>query len=250
VTPHPGGPPPPDELLAAARTSPDTLIVDFRDDITNQALAARGYVDEPISRFSATDRMYRIRFPPRRRQRTRPAGCARTPWSSRSTTNAPVSLFPEDGTPMAPPVERAECANDDRATAKVQASPTTPCFRYQWHLQQIGLPAAWKLGQGRGVVVAVIDTGVSRVPDLAGTRFVPGFNFVADNDKTDDDHGHGTHVAGTIAQSTNNARGVAGIAFRAAIMPLKVLSREGAGSWRPSPRPFVLRPTTTPTSSI
>jgi serine protease len=53
---------------------------------------------------------------------------------------------------------------------------------------------------------------------------------VADNDQTDDDHGHGTHVAGTIAQSTNNGRGVAGIAFRAAIMPLKVLSSRGAGS--------------------
>jgi serine protease len=230
VTQHPGGPPPPDELLAAARTSPNTLIVDFRDDITDHALAARGYVDEPISRFSATDRMYRMRFPTPQEAEGAARRLRADPMVESVDYDAAVSLFPEDGTPMAPPVDAPECANDDRATAKSAGFPNDPCFHYQWHLQQIGLPAAWKLGQGRGVVVAVIDTGVSRVPDLAGTRFVPGFNFVADNDKTDDDHGHGTHVAGTIAQSTNNARGVAGIAFRAAIMPLKVLSREGAGS--------------------
>jgi serine protease len=80
------------------------------------------------------------------------------------------------------------------------------------------------------VIVAVIDTGVTKVGDLAETSFVPGFNFVANNSNAADDHGHGTHVAGTIAQSTNNKLGVAGVAYGASIMPIKVLSAQGSGS--------------------
>ena len=230
VVPHPGGSPPADEILAAERASPNTLIVDFRDDITAQELAARGLLEEPVSRFSATDRMYRIRFRTPQDAENAARRLRSDPMVESVDHDAPVSLFPEDWTPTGPPVDAPECANYDRSGEAGTGFPNDPCFRYQWHLRQVGLPAAWKLGQGRDVVVAVIDTGVTRVPDLQGTRFVPGFNFVADNDKTDDDHGHGTHVAGTIAQATNNRRGVAGIAFRAAIMPLKVLSRGGAGS--------------------
>ena len=59
---------------------------------------------------------------------------------------------------------------------------------------------------------------------------MPGYDFVNDRQNAADDHGHGTHVAGTIAQSTNNGFGVAGIAYEAQLMPLKVLSRGGAGT--------------------
>jgi serine protease len=107
--------------------------------------------------------------------------------------------------------------------------PNDPQYKYQWHLRQVRMPEAWKLGQGEGVVVAVIDTGVKRVSDLKGTELVGGWNFVARNANAEDDHGHGTHVAGTIAQTTNNGVGVAGIAYRAKIMPLKVLSARGFG---------------------
>jgi serine protease len=68
------------------------------------------------------------------------------------------------------------------------------------------------------------------VGDLAQTTFVPGYNFVGNNANAADDHGHGTHVAGTIAQSTNNKRGVAGVAPDVSIMPLKVLTARGSGS--------------------
>jgi len=230
VPSHPSEPPSHDELLAAERASPDTLIVDFRDDITDQELAARGYADEPISRFSASDRMYRIHFRTAQDAEDAAGRLRADPMVESVDYDAQVSLFPSDWTPLAPPVDAPECAKDDNAGEAGKGFPNDPCFRLQWHMRQVGLPAAWKLGQGRGAVVAVIDTGVTRVPDLQGTRFVPGFNFVADNDKTDDDHGHGTHVAGTIAQATNNGRGVSGVAFRAAIMPLKVLSSRGAGS--------------------
>jgi serine protease len=71
---------------------------------------------------------------------------------------------------------------------------------------------------------------VTKVADLAETKFVPGYNFLSNNANAADDHGHGTHVAGTIAQSTNNKIGVAGVAPDVAIMPLKVLSARGSGS--------------------
>jgi serine protease len=89
------------------------------------------------------------------------------------------------------------------------------------------------------VIVAVLDTGVAyedfanfqRAPDLANTLFTPGHDFVNNDEHANDDDGHGTHVAGTLAQSTDNSIGTAGIAFDCNIMPVKVLSRRGAGSY-------------------
>jgi serine protease len=106
-----------------------------------------------------------------------------------------------------------------------------PDYEKQWNLRQIKIEEAWRRGaKGRGVTVAVIDTGISRGPDLAKTEFVPGYDFVNNRPKAQDDNGHGTHVAGTIAQSTNNRYGVAGVAYEAKLMPLKVLSRGGSGT--------------------
>lgn len=107
----------------------------------------------------------------------------------------------------------------------------------QWNMTMIGVEKAWKRNQGQGVVVAVIDTGVSdgkgkfpRVPDLAETCFVSGYNFVNDTTDAGDGNAHGTHVAGTIAQSTNNKIGAIGIAHKACVMPIKVLSDGGSGT--------------------
>ncbi|MFM6354316.1 MAG: S8 family peptidase [Planktothrix sp.] len=108
--------------------------------------------------------------------------------------------------------------------------PNDPLYGQQWNFRSINLEGAWSETQGEGITVAVIDSGVSRVPDLEQTQLVEGYDFV--NDKIDafDDNGHGTHVAGTIAQSTNNNYGVTGIAYKAKIMPLKVLSAGGGGT--------------------
>lgn len=108
--------------------------------------------------------------------------------------------------------------------------PNDPDYNKQWNLRSIKVEAAWDETKGGGVTVAVIDTGVSPVPDLKQTKFVAGYDFVNDREIAADDSGHGTHVAGTIAQSTNNNYGVAGIAYEANVMPLKVLSAFGGGT--------------------
>lgn len=125
--------------------------------------------------------------------------------------------------------------------------PNDPGFRLQWNFREatafgIDMPNAWEIASqrgapgGRGAVVAVLDTGVAyrtvrrrfrKAPDLG--RFVPGYDFVSDDRYPFDMNGHGTHVAGTIAQVTNNRSATAGIAYGARIMPLRVLDSAGAG---------------------
>jgi serine protease len=109
-------------------------------------------------------------------------------------------------------------------------TPNDPDYSKQWNFRSINLEQAWDDSKGEGITVAVIDTGVSAVPDLADTKTIEGYDFVNDRKNASDDVGHGTHVAGTIAQSTNNNYGVAGIAYKAAIMPIKVLSGSGGGT--------------------
>jgi serine protease len=91
---------------------------------------------------------------------------------------------------------------------------------------------------GKGVVVAVIDSGVAyetrgpyrRAPDLGSSRFTKArYDWVGNDTHPDDQESHGTHVTGTIAQQTNNARGVTGLAYNVKIMPLRVLDSEGNG---------------------
>ena len=108
--------------------------------------------------------------------------------------------------------------------------PNDPEYNQQWNLRSINVESAWDETRGNGVTVAVIDTGISRVPDLKDTQFVEGYDFVNDKVDASDDNGHGTHVAGTVAQSTNNGYGVAGVAYEAKLMPLKVLSAGGGGT--------------------
>jgi len=133
-----------------------------------------------------------------------------------------------------PSVEAAEPLMEVRASF----TPNDPKYSEQWNLRMIDMPKAWERNHGRGVVVAVLDTGIAyedyddfkQVPDLKGVKFVKGFDFVNDDEHANDDHGHGTHVAGTIAQATNNKEGVAGIAFEATLMPVKVLNHFGGGT--------------------
>jgi subtilisin family serine protease len=126
----------------------------------------------------------------------------------------------------------------------------------QWAVRPgsvLRLPAAWEVSQGAGVVVAVVDSGTRLDhPDLASNIWVnfgelPGNGVDDDRNGYVDDvhgvdlttkspvqdlsdgHGHGTHVAGTIA-GASNGRGIIGVAFRARIMTVKVLTAAGAGT--------------------
>jgi serine protease len=130
-------------------------------------------------------------------------------------------------------------------TARVSAFyPDDPGLALQWNFvgpYGVNMPDAWALAAarnapgGRGAIVAVLDTGVAyrnlglrrQAPDLRS--FVRGYDFVDDDPYPLDLNGHGTHVAGTIAEATNNRIGAAGIAYGARIMPVRTLDASGAG---------------------
>lgn len=192
---------------------PGTLVVDARDELDTSAIA----------------------------QLAAEFGLAFTPTDLEAETRAQLA---EVGVGrMAEMIERL--SRDPRVEiveplARVRMSfvPNDPRFGEQWHMERIGASRAWDFATGRGVTVAVIDTGIAcethgpfmKGSDLKETECVAGWNFVSNNAHANDDQGHGTHVAGTIAQSTNNSYGVAGVAFHARLMPVKVLNEGGWGS--------------------
>jgi serine protease len=125
-------------------------------------------------------------------------------------------------------------------------TPNDPGRRLQWNFfgaNGVGAAAAWdaaiaaRAPGGRGVRIAVIDSGVAyenrgefrKAPDLAREGFLRGYDFVDRDRYANDENGHGTHVAGTIAQRTNNRVGVTGLAYGARILPLRVLDSRGIG---------------------
>lgn len=216
---------------ATAAIEPDEILVDLRDDATPAMIAAierdTGLALALVDDTAAATKLYRAHVDPARREAVLQQLKAR-PEVEIAEPDFQVQLSPEDFLPPA-------------VGPKAQLEPgfpNDPKYKFQWHLDQIGMPRAWQLADGNGVIVAVLDTGVAYedyknfhlLPDLKGITFVEPYNFVSNNTHADDDHGHGSHVTGTIAQVTNNGIGVAGIARNVKIMPLKVLSGSGSGS--------------------
>ncbi|MFF6784680.1 S8 family serine peptidase [Streptomyces sp. NPDC012510] len=140
---------------------------------------------------------------------------------------------------------------------KPLATPNDTEYNKQWDLFEstagMNVPGAWDKTTGSGVTVAVIDTGYVAHSDLAA-NIVGGYDFIADTEVSVDGNGrdsnpadpgdwyadgecgqvegqtsswHGTHVAGTIAATTNNNKGVAGIAYGAKVSPVRVLGKCG-----------------------
>jgi thermitase len=113
----------------------------------------------------------------------------------------------------------------DMAVAPAALTPNDPQFNNAWHLPQIGLLDAWSDARGDGILVAVLDTGVDGMhPDLAD-KLEPGWNVASDSGDTSDVNGHGTTVAGTVAAATDNATGVASVAWNARILPVRITDR-------------------------
>jgi len=213
----------------AATADPDDILVDLTDHATPAQVAAierdLGIDLVLVSDQSADEQFYRAHVDASRRDAVLAALSAR-PEVEIAEPDAQYQLIDEvDPTPV-------------EVGPAHEGYPNDPMYKYQWHLRQIGMPEAWKLADGGGVIVAVLDTGVgfenykqfTVLPDLDGITFVKPWDFVDNTAHANDDHGHGSHVTGTIAQVTNNGIGVAGIARNVKIMPLKVLSASGSGS--------------------
>lgn len=219
------------DRLAAVGADPDDVIVDLRDDASPALVASieqRLGIDLVLISDQAKDeQVYRAHVDPSREAAILDA-LARTKGVEIAEPDATYSLSPGElvATEIAPP------------EAGWAGFPDDPLYAKQWHLKQIGMPEAWKLADGSGVIVAVLDTGVAfedragfhQVEDLKGIEYVKPYDFVSNTRNANDDHGHGTHVTGTIAQMTHNGKGVAGVARNVKIMPLKVLSGSGSGS--------------------
>jgi serine protease len=164
-----------------------------------------------------------------------------------------VTLEPGDAVPEA--VQRfrgmaeVDYAEPNGLVHESQATTYTPndqYFNYQWNLKQVGAERTWAIQKGKSSVgIAVLDTGVAyenyadpvsgrhyhKAPDWGDTVFLPGYDFVNMDSHPNDDEYHGTHVASTIAEGTNNGVGMAGLAFQCAIMPVKVLDESGGGTF-------------------
>ncbi|MCK7597962.1 S8 family serine peptidase [Microbulbifer sp. CAU 1566] len=169
--------------------------------------------------------------------------------ASKSELDAIIARLQQD-----PQVEYAE---PDRLMQPM-AVPNDANYNQQWHYFEatggLNLPAAWDVTQGEGVVVGVIDTGYRPHADL-NANILPGYDMISDTTVAQDGNGrdsdasdpgdwspagacgsgqparssswHGTHVAGTIAAVTNNGTGVAGVAYKAKVVPIRVLGRCG-----------------------
>lgn len=157
----------------------------------------------------------------------------------RWTTAPGVALAELDYLVEAEPLEDAPFALPPASHAALLArqtafTPNDPLYPRQWNFMPIQAPEGWEIARGSGVVVAVVDSGVSQGSDLACRMFVDEYNVLTDQSSPGsaaDNFGHGTHVAGSIAQCTNNDLGVAGVAFEAEIMPIKALDAAGNGSF-------------------
>ncbi|MEW8396780.1 MAG: S8 family serine peptidase, partial [Candidatus Thiodiazotropha sp.] len=130
-------------------------------------------------------------------------------------------------------------------------TPNDTHYNLQWHYPQINLPQAWDITTGdNSVIVAVIDTGVLLThPEMLG-QLTEGYDFISDPENAGDGDGidsnpnddgdavqegisssfHGTHVAATVAASSNDSRGAAGVAWNSRIMPIRVLGKDGGNS--------------------
>jgi len=127
-----------------------------------------------------------------------------------------------------PEVEFAEL---DEIVPPADLIPNDPWYaNWEWHLRKIQAPTAWPTTEGSSnVVIAILDTGVDGTHEDLASKLVPGWNVYDNNSDTRDVNGHGTLVAGTAAASSNNAVGVASVAWGCRVMPVRISDISGYG---------------------
>jgi serine protease len=264
------------EVAASQVRTTGDLLVDWRDDVDQAVIekTARelGVTIEPNSRFSDAEKLTRIRGAGARLQEL----VSRLRGSKDIENVEPDVLY--QALPVGDPVEAVATARavKDASHGKARTAPPArvpaervgkappddkfpndPQYKFQWHLDQIGMPEAWNKAQGAGVIVAVLDTGVAfrdrgqfkRVPDLAQTEFVPGYNFVAKNENP------GT-TTGTVRtwRAPSPSRPTTASAWPAwPTRPASCRSRSSRltarAAWPTSPTPSAGPPTMAPRSS-
>ena len=142
---------------------------------------------------------------------------------------------PQPGTTVAEAVAALERSPDvlyaePNRRRVAAATPNDTAFVSQWALPKIGAPAAWDTQTGDpNLRIAVIDSGVDLDHRDLSPNLVLGWDFVDGDATPDDAYGHGTHVAGTIGARGNDLFGVTGVAWRASLIPLRVLDAQGYG---------------------
>lgn len=163
-----------------------------------------------------------------------------------STGSSVISEIPEIGMTVlqVPTSELAAVAAELTASGLVegvhkdylydaQATPNDPMFTRQPHLAQIGASEAWDITVGSAeIVIGIVDTGVDiDHPDI-GPKVIDGWNVYSNNADFDDLIGHGTQAAGVAAAISNNATGVAGVAWESPIVAVRVTNATGQASSR------------------
>ena len=197
-------------------------------------------------------------------QRTLLAQVDASPGPALSYADFDIVTLTGDGDPEAVARRLSEQPDVEYAQARYRVRPmfvpNDPLYSRQWNFPQIDLERGWEINRGgsSSVTVAVVDTGIAfrsgtmrynavpfrrpdglsfpalgqvdvpfaAAPDLGSERFVSPRDFIWDDSLPFDLAGHGTHVAGTIGQLSNNGLGVAGMAFNVKLMPVKVIDTE------------------------
>ncbi|MCC2672393.1 MAG: Subtilisin-like serine protease, partial [Armatimonadetes bacterium] len=234
----PGAAPQPATPAAATGATATSLVVDARDTLTNaqlQELNARYGLQLAYNSVNAAEEKLLVSDVAPGELDTVLAALRKDPLVEAAEPLHQYTLPPDEAAAIsgAGRAERTGKSADGKTW-----TPNDPLFAKQWNMKLVGAEEAWAGATGKGIVVAVIDTGVAAesdqkcylAKDFQSTAFTRGYDFVNNDDHPTDDQGHGTHVAGTIAESTNNGEGVAGLAFDATIMPLKVLDGYGSGN--------------------
>jgi len=127
-----------------------------------------------------------------------------------------------------PEVDTAQADQQVRAFERVPTDPYWP--QQESAMRGIGAPAAWGVSTGApSVVIAVVDSGVNPVSDLAG-RVLPGYDFVNGDSDASDDADHGTESALVAAAAGDAGGGTAGMCWSCQVLPVKVLDSDGVGS--------------------